>query len=201
MELLVFLDRQHSGKPHSVRDRGAWGDLDQNGRPDVEESEAFLTGQYLWHAERKLIELGHSVLPISDGRYSERHARVTQYAAASQATKFAYIAAHVNAGGGTYASCFCDARSQQGPLLASAILDRLRPFPEITAIKLVAANQDTYANALATISGVYKSRAVGICYEPAFIDAPTHRPLFTKEGLCRLGEALALGIDTWARQP
>lgn len=199
MELLVFLDRQHSGKPARVRDRGAWGDLDQDGRVAVEEGEAFYVGTYLWHAERRLVELGHSVLPISDGSYPARHARVLSYAAASSADKFAYIAGHMNAGGGTYASCYYDARSVQGPLLASAILDRLRPLSLISAVKAVAANHDTYPNALATIAGIYKTRAVGVCYEPAFLDAPMHRPLLASDGLRVLGEALALGIHDWAR--
>lgn len=199
MACLVFLDRQHSGKPHATRDRGAFGDLDGDGKHDVEESEAFLTAQYLWAAERKLIELGHAVLPISDGAYSARHARANQYAAQSAADQFVYVAAHVNAGGGEYGAVFYDVRSAQGLLLANAVAERLKPFAELPVVKVLAASATAHEAAYGTIKGIFTGRAVGICFEPCFIDTPKHRLLLTSEGLARIGEVLALGIDDYVR--
>lgn len=200
---LIFLDRQHSGKPHQLGDRGAWGaaaDFDHDGRPDVNEGEAFLTGPYLWHTEVKSIELGHAVLPVTDGWYSARHARVNGYAASSGARFQAYIAAHVNAGGGRDGRVYFDDRSEMGELLARCICDRLRLLPELNGAQALAASPSVHSAPFNTIAGIFAGKACGVCFEPAFIDQPAHAPLFTPEGLKRIGYALAFGIHDYVQR-
>jgi hypothetical protein len=199
--LLVFLDRQHAGKPFSPRDRGAWGDLDHNGKQEIEELEAMLTAQYLFHAEVALLVANVAVLPISDGAYSERHARVVRYAS-TRPGAYVYIAAHLNAGKGRYGSVFYDQRSKHGRELATTIGDELSALPELDSVAIIGVREGSrhapdWGLAYNTIAGVYHGRPVGICYEPAFIDAPEHARLFTYDGLRCLGRALANGILNW----
>ena len=206
MSLLVALSRDHSGKPHKLRDRGAWGDLDSNGVSAVAEAEAFWTPLYLLHAEIRLIELGHSVYPVSDSRYSDRHDRVNTVGAD------VYVAGHFNSltGGtrsghtGNYAAIFCDHRSAPGNGLALAnsigqALGDTDAFPELKGnVRIfVARGTDWTKNAYSTIRGLRKP--VGICFEPAFMDHADHRPLFTPDGMRRIGYALAEGIDAWGK--
>ena len=97
--MIVALDRQHVGKPHRIDDLGAWGDLDGDGEhSDVIESEAIWTGIISLHAEMELRRLGHSVYPMSHGRYSQRHQD------ANQARVDVYVALHLNSGSGNLAT-------------------------------------------------------------------------------------------------
>ena len=100
---VVYLDRQHSGKPARPRDRGASADLDGDGKIARDEQEAAMTARYLLACELALLEMGHVVIPISDGSYNERHARVNRYAGTFKAGRpQVYLAAHLNSGGGDY---------------------------------------------------------------------------------------------------
>lgn len=205
MKGLIFLDRQHGGKPGALTDRGAWGDLNQDGKTQLEEAEAFLTARYLWFAELALMKSGFAVIPISDGWYSARHQRVNGYAAASQERPLVYVAAHLNAGagkngGGRYGSCIFDARSVKGKALAGHLAFALKSTcPELSAVYEQPSDSSRFENAFNCISGIFAGNAHGICFEPAFIDQPDHRELFTERGLRRIGEALALGIENHAR--
>jgi hypothetical protein len=77
--MLIFLDRQHAGKPNRLSDRGAGLDLNDNGRVDWWEKEAIWTGILSIELELLFLEMGYDVLPISDGKYSDRHKRVNEY--------------------------------------------------------------------------------------------------------------------------
>lgn len=196
--MLVCLSRDHVGKPDKLKDTGASADLDHNGKVSVAEQEAILTAQYILAAEIRMRELGHDVIVISDGRYSDRHTRVNGYAKVYPG-KVAYVACHLNAGGGAYGSCFFDERSKAGPLLATAVANKLRAaFSELASVKVFgAAPGGTWANAYATISGVYDGRAVGVCFEPCFMDGPHATELLSTNGLTRIGGALADGLHSW----
>ena len=195
---LIFLDRQHAGKPgRKVGDRGAQADLDGDGKIEVHEREAMLTPSYLLHAETRLLELGHDVITLSDGWYSERHNRVNRYSDAYSGAKV-YIAAHLNAGGGDYGALFYDHRSSNGPKLAQKIALLMKhSFPELGGgVKIIPAKPNDWTrNALNTIGNV--GSPVAICFEPCFIDTDSHQILLTKEGLARLGKVLADGIHAW----
>jgi len=200
MKCVVYLDRQHSGKPgRKAEDRGASADLDGDGTVSIFEREAMLTARYGLACEAALIEMGHTVIPISDGWYSDRHRRVNQYAGTFPAgTPQVYISLHLNAGGGDYGAVFFDHRSRGGPELAARIATQLRMVaPEINGAKCIAAKPDDWTRAaFGTIGGIMQP--LGICFEPCFMDNPAHADLLTREGLSAIGRALASGIDAWA---
>lgn len=198
---LVLLDRQHTGKPSLLRDLGAGGDLDHDGRVSLEEQEAILTAQYALGAELRLRELGHDVIPISDGSYAARHARACDYARTYDGRAY-YVACHLNAGGGAYGACLYDARSRWGAGLAQAVAARLEAAcPELVAVHAIGARSyGDWMRAYATIAGVFEGRPVGLCYEPCFIDGPHAADLLSSAGLRRLGDALADGIHAHAQE-
>ena len=205
--MLIALDRQHVGKPGKrINDLGAWGDLDGDGEySDVMESEAIWTGIISLHAEMELRRLGHSVYPISHGRYSQRHKD------ANSARANVYVALHLNSltggtrsgQGGNYGAVFFDHRSSRGngPALADAIGAELGKLPAIGSRVRIwpAQSGDWTSRAYSTIRGV--SRPVAICYEPAFLDYDKHqRAFFTSaESVAPLGLALARGIHAWGQ--
>lgn len=197
---VVFLDRQHSGKNNRRSALGAADDVDGDGDKDVHDAEAIWTARYLLACEIRLRELGHDVMPISDGSYWERHKRANNYQ--RQDETGIYIAAHLNAGVGRgigYGSMFYDFRSAKGKILADAINERLRvACPELQGkVKSIEASPENWTkNAFHTIKGV---RAIGICAEPAFIDSSAHKPLFSSKGMRAIGEAIADGIDDFIK--
>lgn len=202
---LVFLDRQHAGRQGRRRgDLGASVDLNRDGQISMAEREAILTPQYLLAAEMLLRSRGYDVIPISDGSYSERHDRVNRYAAEAGHTSkdpAVYVAAHLNAGKGSYGSAFYHYRSSahNGPQLAACIADHLRAFPQITEAKTFASKPSPHwtRNAFYTIRGL-GSAVVAICYEPFFMDTKSHQSLLSEENLQGVGEALAQGIIDWS---
>ena len=205
--MLIALDRQHVGKPgRHIDDLGAWGDLDNSGdNSDVLENEAIWTGLYLFYCEIELRRMGHSVYPMSHGRYSERHK------AANKAGCDAYIAAHLNSlTGGTrsgqtanYGAVFYDGRSstENGPALAEAIGAQLVELPALRSRVRIwpAKPTDWTSRAYSTIRGV--GRPVAICYEPAFMDYGPHQQAFfqSAESVAVLGQALARGVHAWGQ--
>lgn len=197
---IVFLDRQHAGKPGKLNDRGAAADLDGDGKKEIHELEAMRTPLYLLQAEQRLISHGHKVITLSDGWYSDRHKRVNSYAN-KVGGRAIYVAAHLNAGGGSYGVVFYDHRSQNGQKLSEKIAARLEATcPELTrGVKTRAANPaDGTKNAYYTIKGI--GTPVAICFEPCFMDTPEHQGLLEGEGLVRIGYALADGINDWLEE-
>ena len=183
--MIIFLARQHLGKPNRWNDEGA---------ANAEVTETYLTSQYIFHAENHLRMKGFDVCVLTDGWYTERHRRVNDYCANVNG-KCVYIACHVNAGAGSYAASFYDHRSTSGSALAHAInLRLLNACPELTDAKAIPATADDWTkNAYHTISGVGKP--IAVCFEPLFIDCAEHTPLTTPEGMKRVGIALAEGIQ------
>jgi len=199
---VIYLDRQHSGKPARPLDTGASYDIDGDGKIGTDEQEALLTPRYLWAAELALREMGHIVIPISDGTYGDRHNRVNSYAGTFAAhVPQIYVSGHLNAGwkgqpGSAYGAVFYDSRSRSGPELASRVARQLRMVaPELNGVKCIPAKPgDWTKNAWATIQ---VQQPVALCFEPAFIDCPEHAELLTPEGLHLIGRSLAAGINNW----
>lgn len=188
--MIVFLDRQHHGKPNRWDDCGASNN-------DVHET--WLTAQYIHHCEWKLREAGISVCVLSDGWYKDRHKRVNEYSKGHE--KSIYVSCHVNAGGGDYALTLYDHRSSSGLDLAQHINGRLHQWcdPLHNKTKTRAANPDDWTvNAYNTIKGV--GRPVAVCFEPFFIDCNEHKELMTPSGLELVGLSLAVGIKSFLEE-
>ena len=188
--MIVFLDRQHHGKPNKWNDCGA-----SNG--DIHET--WLTSQYIHHCEWKLRAAGIDVCVLSDGWYSDRHERVNKYAQGHQ--KSIYVSCHINAGGGDYGAVFYDHRSQNGKDLAHHITARLHQWcdPLHNKTKSIPCQpEDWTAHAFNTIKGV--GRPVAVCFEPFFIDCEDHKDLMTPHGLELVGISLATAIKTYLEE-
>ena len=188
--MIVFLDRQHHGKPNRWDDCGATND-------GVHET--WLTAQYIHHCEWKLREAGISVCVLSDGWYKDRHKRVNEYSQGHE--KSIYVSCHVNAGSGDYGSVFYDHRSTRGRDLAQHINGRLHQWcdPLHNKTKSIASNPDDWTvNAYNTIKGV--GRSVAVCFEPFFIDCNEHKTLMTSSGLELVGLSLAVGIKSFLEE-
>lgn len=194
--MLVCIDRQHSGKPNRLSDRGASQDLDGDGVISWAEKEAIWTGRIAIELEILLLEMGYDVLPISDGDYKSRHERVNQYSQGH--LDCIYLALHLNAGGGDYGSFFHHYASVAGRELAQSIADSLhQSLPNINSCKAIAArSEDWTKNAWNTIKGV--GRPVAICCEPLFMD--THQNLLNHHGIKQISLGIAQGIKNWVEQ-
>lgn len=200
--MLVFLDIQHIGIPHSkkVNSTGAAKDLDNDGKIEQNELEAYNTWIYAGHCMARLRELGHQVIALADGWYPARHARVNDYVAKmlDSAEVSVYVSCHLNAGGGNYGAVFADHRSGRGAVLAKKIAESLQErCPELEKVRTFPATpEDWTKNAYYTIKNV--KAPIGICFEPFFMDCADHLVLFHPEGLERVGAALAEGINNYA---
>ena len=191
--MIVFIDRQHAGKPNKLADRGAAVDIDGDATP---EREAIITGQISIELEKILILLGVDVVPISDGTYSERHNRVNKYAAMYPNRKTVYLAMHLNAGGGVYAAFFYHHASTQGHELAKQLCLDMRAAGFVESAKPIECKPSNWTkNAYHTIKGV--GRPVAICCEPLFMDQPAHAKHLTYEGIQGLAMCMANAIVKW----
>tara|TARA_R100000808_G_C2132373_1_gene141316 strand:- start:15 stop:668 length:654 start_codon:yes stop_codon:yes gene_type:complete len=210
--MITFVDWQHSGKPNHkhMRDRGAWGDLNQNrsrlkldGQIDIKELEAYWTGklafQIMWDCYARNMP---SIL-LGDGWYANRARRASAYVPRRE--KAVLLALHFNAltGGltkksGDYGSVFYDYRSGEhnGPRLAGLLCQRLgRALPEVKRFKRIrATSKDWTRNAFSTIRGA-PGNIIALCVEPAFIDQEDHRNVFTDSGIERMSEAIVTAIQ------
>ena len=179
--MIVCLDIQHHGKPYRLRDRGAQCD----GVTEID-----YTARYVWKAEQVLRRApeGFRVCVISDGHYLDRWRRADAMGAS------VYVAAHMNASGSGMADrgeVYYDSRSapQNGPMLAREIarkLERRVPWP----VRVKSTRDGDRA-----FSTIKEVGAIGICYEPAFLDGPRGHLLQYCDDM---GKALAEGIIRWA---
>ena len=215
---LVIFDLQHSGKPRGLDERGAKADVDGDGVVETWEREAELTPFYVAPASRALALTGHLVVLETFGEYPDRHARAAELASRFPGLRVAYVACHINAGGGRSGSAFYDGRSGGGARLARGLADELGELDELHGGFAFPSYADPQPGAGAgenewrgdaskhwtwgawsTIAGIYDGPAnlSGVCVEPWFLDNPSHRPLATGEGAERVGEALARGLSAW----
>lgn len=192
--MIVFLDRQHAGQANRIHSRGA--SVENPPEPFGLGMEALYTGYLSLMIEEKLLENGVKVLPICDGTYAERHKRVNEYSKKFKNEKQVYLALHLNAGGGDYASFF-HMGSEAGSKLASAICDKMREAELPGLVRCLPKKctpTDWTKNAHYTIRGV--GDPIAICSEPLFMD--THTELLTMDSLRVIGSAIASGIISWS---
>ena len=185
MKVAISID--HAGKPHRPDDRGAV-------HAGVEE--VTLTRGHLDACDRELRKLGHQVLPLSDGAYSDRWKRADAWGAD------VYLSLHVDAGGGNRGTVVHDHRSARGRALAVSVADQLaRVVSWPVSAKPCRPDDDgeardeDYSEAYSCIAGV---KAVALLLEPGFIDGAGHLDQLHREDI---GRAYARGIDVWSRGP
>jgi len=214
---VIVLDRQHVGKPgRQIGDLGAQrpADLAASHLDDLQlsrlnSSEAIYTAIYGLAAELRLRTLlpQHDLVVMSHGSYRQRHAWVNENLGRDAVV---YVALHLNAGsparGREYSTCMYDFRSPagRGDRLAECVSQRLSALPQIGGNRRI---WDTdhrkpgagwKRNAHSCIKGV--RHAVGLVYEPIFIDGPRHQELLNAAGMQLLGHALADGIHDYLTQ-
>lgn len=220
----AILDIQHKGKP-GKNDLGAAHDIDGDGVVEQWEHEANLTPIYAEHARAALVAAGVDVVILDRGAYSTRHKKAAELAE-EWTGPVAYVACHLNMGGGDYGLVVHDYRSTGGNLLASrlrsSLLKRLRPElrrvingqtgpaerPSNEAHALAWDRMPRYAGeqhwprAWYTIQGIYKGPAnlSGVCFEPCFMDSQAELCDPEGEGLQRIGDALARGVLDWLKR-
>tara|TARA_R110002126_G_scaffold290514_1_gene447686 strand:+ start:520 stop:1113 length:594 start_codon:yes stop_codon:yes gene_type:complete len=194
--MIVFIDRQHSGKPNKIHDRGAGRDLDNDGNLSADEMESIWTARLSIQLEIALLDMGIQVMPLSDGIYKHRHERVNKYAELHPGP-WIYLAMHLNAGGGNYSAMFHDHRSAQGQQLATSMATQIKTdhacIESGKAIK--ATSTDWTKNAYYTIRGVGKP--IAICCEPFFMD--THAELLSIKGMGSIATSMAKALNKWKK--
>jgi hypothetical protein len=197
--MVLILDRQHYGKPNQ-NDLGAGADLDGDGKVELDEREANLTPLYIDAAKQLAEAEGHTVYVLDSGWYSDRHEQAIGIAMSHPDDMCAYIACHLNAGGGNYSLALHDYRSHGGEKLALAVAAGMSTrISEIERNLVRAASPDDWSNAYNTIKGIYAGpgNLSGVCFEPVFMDNIEHQALLTPEGLRLLGQILAESCIAW----
>ena len=203
--MIAILDRQHFGKPNRrSEDLGAGVDLDGDGVIEAHEWETALTPIYLSACQLKLEALGVEVVTFPyEGQkmsYKQRHAEACRLARENPEARGAYLAAHLNAGGGNYGLVIHDERSSGGKALAESIANGMRHYlPELYRVLVRGASSDSWARGLTTIRGIWSGPAnlSGVCFEPLFMDNEDHQDLIKSDGLQRAGLSAAVGIEAW----
>lgn len=202
---LTIWDRQHAGKRTRPTDMGAAADIDGDGQIEVWEREAELTPIYAEAGMAELTRLGlasHFIDPKGAGLQADYPARHREAVALAQDRSWtAYLACHLNAGGGNYGLVGYVPGSTRGRALAEAIAAELQASVHVISRCRVEALAGNWARGLPTIGGAMSTSApwlAGVLLEPLFVDAPEHQSYIHQGGLTEVGRAIARGVRRWA---
>jgi N-acetylmuramoyl-L-alanine amidase len=194
--LRVVVDVQHLYRPAKPNDRGSVFTL-ANGTKTTEGTAAFTyaTSLVAWLEERGArVMTNEPARGILVGPYSRRHRAADAWDA------HAYLACHVNAGGGGYTLAEHMALTM-GRGLAEAIGPKIvTAFPAITRAQVRAlSTTDRGAVCIREVPG----RIATIICEPFFGDNPAHQGMLATPELVRLGTVIGEGVAVWwdLRQP
>ena len=187
----VAVDVQHAYRSGShANDRGAVFEL-RNGAHLAETQATTVYAQALasWLAARGAAVLAND--PVAGrlvGPYSDRLAAAAAWGAQ------AYIACHVNAGGGIYALAEYLIKTPGQALGASVLAVLAERFPEIRGTKVnpLAPGQ----RGAVCVEGFPADRPA-IILEPFFGDNLLQQELFAHDRLVALGEAVGEGLAAW----
>lgn len=201
MALFIF-DLQHLGREGTSRegDFGAAGDLDGDGKKEAWEQEAVLTPRYVAAVSQRLAvaaDSRHRMLVLNTGSYESRARRAQTLAELYRergGRRVAYIACHLNAGGGRYAAAFYRAGTSSD--LAVSLCGSLGRLPGIDQANPLACSSNSWAAPWSCLRHVSPS-IDAVCLEPAFLDTPEHLPLLRGDQ-AQLGEAILRGLMDWA---
>lgn len=207
--LIVIFDRQHAGKPSRGPGSGMGEDLGAVMRtPAKDHYEADLTLAYIGHAVEALGKQSdvpvqvHVIDPLTTPprlTYAQRQARANDIARQAPGARVAYVACHMNAGGGSYALVQHDHRSVRGQALAGYIAEQFGWRLPVGRTRVEPAT-GAWARGAPCIAGVYSGPAniCGVLVEPLFLDCPAHVAHITSgQGLPAIGHAIAAGLLAW----
>ena len=185
--LKVAVDVQHLWKPPPHQhDRGAHFKL-TGGATMWETDCSLIYAQALgnWLRDRGADVLENSAAPMS---YGARNRAANDWGAD------AYLACHVNAGGGRYPLAMFMSTTP-GEALGFTILQRITAaFPVLAAPQLKPLHSnDRGAVCIEACSG----RTAAIVLEPFFGDRPEHQVIMTAPELGRLGRTIGEGLASW----
>lgn len=189
--LKVAVDVQHfyRGGRHAG-DRGALFELGARRLFEADAASLYalaLVGWLRWRGAAVLTNDPARALLIGD--YPSRNRAAMAWGAA------AYLACHLNAGGGSYALIEYVKGRGDGGALAPYLTNELdRSFPPITVGRVVALEERE--RGAVCIRAV--TTAAALC-EPLFGDQPQHHRLLDLPGLKAVGEALGRGLRAWWR--
>lgn len=184
--LLAILSNDHAG-----RNAGAVHGLLR---------EPVLVAAYMEAARDALEATGATVVFVERGRLAARQTAANDAGRAwlheHPAGLVVYVACHVNSFPASYGAIFHDAQSTLGAKVGEHVRGVLQEIPELSRAILRATPGQSWGNAYNTIKDIYSgpARMTGLCFEPYFIDEPSHRPLTTPEGCTHVGQALAAGL-------
>ena len=184
------------------------------------QQERRLAGRVADLAAPILRRAGNEVTVFDGPGYSAEHDEILRWMGGRRGL---YLSLHWNIGGATYALCRPDYRSQAGRRAAAAIGDALEDLPEVSRFTIdelypssdAAAEhkrQPTWTRTgpdwgwwtrgWVCISGLWAApRACGVLVELGFLDSSAHAPLTTDEGLARVAERLAAGVEAFRTTP
>lgn len=196
---MVIWDIQHHGRSGSREgDLGAQADVDGDGRAETHEREALLTPAYVAAATQTLMLRGQDSVLLAAGDYPARHRRARTLAGI-RTWGAAYMACHLNAGGGDYGLILHLPGAVRAERLARSLAAALSAeLPQLARV-LVQPITGAWSRALPTVEGLAGADHIcpAVCLEPAFLDRPEHRPLLSWSGLEMVGGALARGYLNW----
>ena len=188
--LRVAVDVQHLYKSSNPLDRGAVFEL-PGGFHLAEAQAVTVYAQALcaWLAARGTAVLTNDpAAKVMVGSYYRRQKEAEKWEAD------AYLACHLNAGGGSYAALEY-AVGSAGIALSTRIGARLGDdFQEITSYKLVSLSPQ--ARGFSCIDGFPRDRAA-VLLEPFFGDNPRQQELLSTPRLVAVGESIGEGVARW----
>ena len=188
--LVAVLDVQHLYQPARPRDRGAlFTLLDGSHVYETQASTAYAASAGAWLASRGAHVLTNDpVHGILVGPYWTRNR------AAAAIHPHAYLACHVNAGGGDYFLAEYMLGSP-GAALGAALGSAVQAaFPEIRGAKC---NPLQRGQRGAICIEAVAHPTVGVVLEPFFGDRMRMQGIFEPAALARLGAAIGEGLATW----
>jgi hypothetical protein len=187
-DLRIAIDVQHLFKRFHTADRGTLYTLASG--LHIYESQAALAyaaAAVSWlEARGAAVLTNHPTQNVLVGSYSSRNRAAVAWRAN------AYLACHVNAGGGNYASLeyMVGGPGQQlGALIGDALL---RACPEVVSVRTPALSRGQRGSVC--IEGF---PGAGLILEPFFGDYARHQVLFGGPRLVAIGEAIGAGVAAW----
>jgi hypothetical protein len=187
--LWVAVDVQHLYRPSHAGDHGSIFTLpDGTHVTETSLSVVYAAALALWMGERGatlLVNAERTATLVGD--YWTRNRQASAWGC------HAYLACHVNAGGGRYAECAYMAGGT-GAALSAAILASVKArHPEISATRAVPLRHGE--RGAVCVERVYPG--AGVLLEPFFGDTAAHHALMPAPRLRALAESVGLGVVAW----